>query len=283
MAEQKSLVATLVAMMPESDSPGKESTFTGPTWAVAEPILAEILEGGRDNLIELIGMVGDHSDYKPTYALHAIAIAVGRPGRETERRLFTETLAGEIRNENLPTALRAFLIRELQVAGGPEVVATLATFLGDAELCETATQALLAVKAGAAEHLRTALPQATGKNRVTLIQALGVLGCAESVAALAEAARDQDRGVRIAAAAALAASGAPEAVEALCAAANAEAGWERIQATKACLVLAEKLLAAGKKAEAVKVYAYLRDSRSGEDERYVREVARKALDAAESR
>ena len=39
-------------------------------------------------------------------------------------------------------------------------------------------------------------------------------------------------------------------------------GWERIQATKHCMVLAEKLLAAGDKGGAAKIYTALRNSRT---------------------
>ena len=54
-------------------------------------------------------------------------------------------------------------------------------------------------------------------------------------------------------------------------------GWERIQAAKHCLVLAEKLAAAGKKAESAKVYTYLVDSRKDASEAYIREAAQNAL------
>ena len=56
---------------------------------------------------------------------------------------------------------------------------------------------------------------------------------------------------------------------------SAPDGWERIQATKHCLVLAEKLTAAGKKAEAAKIYDYLRDSRKDPHEKYIRDLAEK--------
>ena len=66
---------------------------------------------------------------------------------------------------------------------------------------------------------------------------------------------------------------------ALMKAADVKAGWERIQAAKNCLVLAENLAAAGKTADAKKVYAYLRDSRKDPSGAYVREAAETALNA----
>jgi hypothetical protein len=59
----------------------------------------------------------------------------------------------------------------------------------------------------------------------------------------------------------------------------AEDGWERTQATKACLLLAERLLASGRKEDAVKIYTHLRDIRKDSPDRYVSEVAAKALES----
>ncbi len=51
-------------------------------------------------------------------------------------------------------------------------------------------------------------------------------------------------------------------VDALIKAADGDPGWKRIQATKNCMVLAEKLAAAGKKSEAARIYAHLEKTRS---------------------
>ena len=58
-----------------------------------------------------------------------------------------------------------------------------------------------------------------------------------------------------------------------------EPGWERIQAGKHCLVLAEKLTASGKKVEAAKIYTHLRDTRTDPSEKYIREAAERGLAA----
>jgi len=86
--------------------------------------------------------------------------------------------------------------------------------------------------------------------------------------------------VRIAAGAGLAKIGDAGAADALLKAAEVGPGWERVQATKNCLVLAENLTAAGKKAEAARIYSRLRDTRNEPSERYVREAAEAALAAA---
>ena len=101
----------------------------------------------------------------------------------------------------------------------------------------------------------------------------------QSVAALKACLADENREIRLAAGWALARLGDAGSVDALIKAAGADQGWERIQATKHCLVLAEKLQAAGNKDLSAKIYAYLRDSRKDPSEKYVRDAAEKALAA----
>ena len=54
-------------------------------------------------------------------------------------------------------------------------------------------------------------------------------------------------------------------------------GYERIKATSNALLLAERLLAAGKKAEAARIYTHLKETRTDASEKYVREIATEAL------
>ena len=113
-----------------------------------------------------------------------------------------------------------------------------------------------------------------------MVQALGVLRDAGSVAALMKSAGSEDRDVRVASVWALANIGDASAVEAVIKASEASEGWERIQTAKACLLLAERLLATGNKGAASRLYQHLRDTRKDPAERYIREIAEKALTAA---
>jgi len=88
-----------------------------------------------------------------------------------------------------------------------------------------------------------------------------------------------DREVRIAAAVGLANLGQRDAIEPLFKAADSTQGWERIQATKACLVLAEKLAASGKKADARWIYERLKKTRIGKFDQHIREAAQRGLAA----
>jgi thioredoxin-like negative regulator of GroEL len=246
-----------------------------------EKAVTQIHEGGRDNIIAIIGMLvtpGKGDDVKAHYALHCLALHVCKLDGDNERRRFARIVASQL-GGNRPKAVQRYLVRVLQVAGGREVVGVLGELLLDEELCEPAAQALTAIGDGAAKQLRSALPNAKGKCRLTIIQNLGVVRDAKSVGDLKRAVGDEDHEVRIAAASALANIGDSGSLNVLLKAANAQ-GWERIQMTKACLLLAENLLASGKNNEAVRIYTHLRNTRTEPAERYVSEAAKKALTAA---
>ena len=280
MAKTSFALNELVSKLPDPDKRGMYCTDIDKT--KIEKAIARINKGGHDSIIGLVNMLvepGKGDDVKPRYALHCLAVYVCKHKSRKNRKAFANSLAMQLADD-YSKAVKSYLIRQLQVAGGREVVPALGKLLHDEELCEPAAQALVAIGSGAATQLRNALPEAGGKCRLTIIQNLGVVRDRKSVGTLNRALGDEDRETRLAAAWALANIGDPRSVEALLKAAETQ-GWERIQATKACLLLAEKLLAADKKKEAVRIYAHLRKTRSDPDERYVREAAEKGLATAE--
>jgi HEAT repeat protein len=176
--------------------------------------------------------------------------------------------------------VQAYLLQELQTAGGKEVAEPLGKLLTDDELSDWAARALVSIGDGAVEQFRAALLQAKGKSRLTVIQNLGVLCDAKSADAMRAALKDTDREIRIVAARGLAKIGDASAADLLLKAADGPQGWERIQMTKFCLVLAENLTAAGRKSDAAKIYTQLRDTRKDPSEKYVCEAAARGLAAA---
>jgi len=83
-------VPALVLRMPDSDQPGKASTFTGPDPEAASKVFDEILAGGGEAIADLIALVRDTADpafkdYRPQYVLHGLALRAGRPGNEDGR------------------------------------------------------------------------------------------------------------------------------------------------------------------------------------------------------
>lgn len=281
--KSSSKLTSLVNQMPDPDGRGMYCTDIDKKKidkAITQLYTAPY-KGSPDNIIGIIDMLvppGQGNDVKAHYALHCLALHVCKLKDDNHRRWFARTVASQLGGDR-PKAIQRYLVRVLQVAGGREVVRTLGKLLVDEELCEPAAQALVAIGNGAAGQLRSALPRARGKCRLTVIQNLGVVRDDSSVDALKNAVTDEDQDIRIGAAWALANIGDPGSAGVLLKAADAE-GWERTQATKACLLLAENLLAAGKNYEAMRIYTHLRNTRTEPAERYVRDAAKKALTAA---
>ena len=277
--KSSSKLTSLVNQMPDPDGRGMYCTDIDKN--KVEKAIVQIHRDVRNNVIAIIDMLvppGQGNDVKAHYALHCLALHVCKLDDDNQRRRFAGAVASQLGGDR-PKAVQRYLVRVLQVAGGREVVRTLGKLLVDEELCEPAAQALAAIGDGAAEQLRRALPRARGKCRLTIVQNLGVVRDDSSVDALKNAVTDEDQDIRIGATWALANIGDPGSAGVLLKAADAE-GWERIQATKACLLLAENLLAAGKNYEATRIYTHLRNTRTEPAERYVRDAAKKALTAA---
>jgi len=267
-------VEQLVASIPDLDKNGK---IDGPKPDDADKTFEALLTGGREAVDKLLGMIreiDDGQDWKARYVLHALANYVCRPSKAEQRGLVVDAIVAKLQGD-APKAVKATLIRELQVAGGKAAVQVLGKFLADDELYSWAASALLAIRQGAAGEFRKALPAAKGRAKATIIQNLGLLGDAQALAAIKQAANDGDPDVRLAVCGALANLGDEGSVDILIKASNAE-GWQRIQAAKACLVLAEKLAAAGKKPAAEKIYRHLKDTRK-DNEKYLRDLAAAAL------
>lgn len=269
-------IAELVEQVPALD---KRGTFTGPSWEEATPMLDGLLAAGRDGIVAVIAMlkdVDDGSDYKARYALHALAQYVGRPGKESARKTFADALASQLATDR-PKGVQGYAARLLQVTGSKDAAPSLGKLLGDPDLCESAAQALLAIREGAGAEFRKALPDLKGGPRLTVLQALGVLADGESAEAMKAALADADAEIRLAGAWGLARIADAGSVEAVHKLSTGAAGWERIKATSVALLLAERLLAAGKKAEAAKMYRLLKESRTDKSEAYVLEAASEGL------
>jgi len=274
MAASDNLKA-LVDRMPDPDPRG---TYGLIDKEKVETAIAAIHKGGRENIVGLIDMLvepGEGNDIKPHYALHVLAVHVCKGNDDGPRAAFARTVASQLAGR--PKGVQRFLIRQLQVAGGEEVVETLGKALLEAALCEPAAQALIAIGRGAAGVFRAALPRAKGKQRLTILQGLAALADPKAAALFREAVGDADRHIRMAATWGLANIADAGSADTLLKAADSHTGWERIQHTDACLLLAENLAAAGNKDAANHIRTHLRDTRAKPSEGYIREAARRGL------
>lgn len=282
MEKEASALAKLIDSLPDPDERGLLSNIDK---QVVDDVVAQLHEGGRESLIALMDMLvepGAGDDVKARYALHCLAVHVCKLDNDRTQRAFAQTLASQLGGDR-PKAVQKYLIEQLQVAGGEEVIPVLGKLLLDEQLYESAAMALTAIGESATGQFHNALGKSSGKMKLTVVQNLGVLGDTNSVKQLRAALDDKDRDIRLAAAWALANIGDSGSVDLLLDAADAEDTYERAKATKACLLLAERHAAAGKKESAVKIYEHLRDTRKDTDEAYVCDAANEGLAAVGQR
>mgnify|MGYP001073464003 CR=1 FL=1 len=268
-------VAAIVSRLPDPDGRGLLSNIDK---EVVDGVTTELLEGRGESVravIDLLVEPGKGDDVKAHYALHCLALRVCAMGGRA-REGFSRTLASCLGGDK-PKAVQKYLIQELQTAGGEEAVSKLGDMLLDKELCEPAARALTAIGEGACAQFLKALGQVQGKSRLTIIQNLGVLRCDEAVEVLQEETNDESRDTRLAALWGLANIGHVGSAELLLKAADTKDNWERIKATKACLLMAERLAEAGKKDAAQKIYKRLHRMCEGTEAAYVCEAAEAGL------
>lgn len=269
----------LVDQMPDPDGKGMYTQNIDAD--KIEKSVGAIAEGGKENLlglIEMLGEPGSKENAKPHYALHCVVNFALVSRNEKLRKDFCEAMASQLGNKDLHPYNRAYLCQELQWAGRDEACAALGKVLLDEDVTDAAATALAAIGGErAASQLRSAAAKAKGKARLNLIDALAALAEPQSAATFKEALKDKDREVRIAAAIGLANLGQTDAAEPLFKAADSTKGWERTQATKACLVLAENLAASGKTSDAKRIYERLQKTRSDDSEPHIREAAQRGM------
>ncbi|MCI0703648.1 MAG: HEAT repeat domain-containing protein [Planctomycetia bacterium] len=240
--------------------------------------LAEFLKGGKDAVLGLVQLLvrGEKGgDGQVRHAIHALVIHVG--GRKAEeKRMVAEALASLLEGDQ-PEGVKPFVLQQLQFIGGKEVVPAVAKLLADETLAETAVQTLVAIKVCAAPSLRAALPNAKNRQVIVIVQALGTLKDPESASELRKLLASNDSGVRQVAGWALANMGDAECAKLLLKQSTLAEGYERVKLTQACFLLAENLLAAGKKKEAAAIYQHLSDTRREAVEKYIKDAADRGL------
>jgi hypothetical protein len=264
---------------PEQKPRQEKGKLTGPAWPAAQKVYDTILSGGKESVGVVLDMVKENDvgpAYKPRYVAHALAVYVMGPGKDAERAAVTEALVSRLMAADKPKGIRGFYVRTLQQCGNGSHAAALAPLLAEEELADPAAQAMVTLGGDSAALLAKALPDAKGRGRLAILQALGGLRDTAATEALIKEAEDSDEKVRLTAIWALARGGDPRAVDAVLKASDATESWPRSQATRAAFALAEGLAAAGKKDDAAKVYRHLREARTADHERHVKEAAERA-------
>jgi len=190
------------------------------------------------------------SDLAPLKPIEEAIVATH--GDAAARKELEEKLVAALGWE-MSRASKDYLCRKLQTVGTAASVPALAALLSDPKLSHMGRYALERIPDAAAGHaLREAIGKVPAEQKIGVIGSLGVRQEAASVPLLAQLLKDGEPQVAIAAASALGAIRSPEAATAL--AATSPNAAAVAAATDASLACAERLLAHGKKADALAIY-----------------------------
>ena len=137
--------------------------------------LAELPATELAGLCDLLVEPGAGDDTRVRMALHGLTLYVGNDSASSARAGYVEALCSALAADR-PGSVKVFLIEQLELLGDARAVPALARLLAQDDLCDPAVRALLAIGGRtAADALRQAYPAATGRCRVAIIGALGVL------------------------------------------------------------------------------------------------------------
>jgi len=184
----------------------------------------------------------------------AIRKAYGKP---EELKKF-ETALLDVLKSDAKYAGKQYACRELSIIGTEQSVPVLAGMLTSQEYSDMARYALERIPGEAVNKaLVQALAKAEGKARIGIVNSLGERSCKAAVADVAKCVGSSDQLLCGAAISALGKIGGPEAIKALDKARESAPDALKMTVYDAYLTAAEKLVAEGKRAEAMKIYSGL--------------------------
>jgi HEAT repeat protein len=192
-------------------------------------------------------------------ALTEVSDLVRKAGTSAKELRKIEKNLLEVLKSDATYACKQFVCRELSIIGTEQSVPTLGAMLTDEKLSDMARFALERIPGAAVnEALRSALPKTSGKTKVGIINSLGQRRDGKAVSALGSMVGDSDQMVAAAAVSALGQIADAEATKALAEAKGKATGELRLLVLDAYLKCADRLVAEGKKAEALTIYEELR-------------------------
>jgi len=153
------------------------------------------------------------NDSRVRYALSGATAHATLPGHGSDRVKYAGALCAALGSMRTAAAM-AFVIEQLQIAGGPESVETLGSVLADESMCGPAAMALVSIRTPeTGARLLEAARSADGSRKATLVQALGEVKSQEAVVDLMAWAQGDDASLRQASTAALASIGDPRSID----------------------------------------------------------------------
>ena len=153
---------------------------------------------------------------------------------------------------------KQYVCRELSIIGTEQSVEVLGGMLADQETSDMARYALERIPGAAVNKaLRGSLSQAKGKAKIGIVNSLGQRGDRQAVRPLRRMVTGKNKELAAAAAAALGRIAGPQAAKALAAAKDKTEGKVQLAVLDAYLKCADKMVATGKKSDALAIYKAL--------------------------
>jgi HEAT repeat protein len=191
----------------------------------------------------------------PQQQWQSICLQLSAPGNEAMRTEACKLMAEKL-DAKTPNAARIWLLAQLERIGREECIDAVAAVLDDKDqkVCDATVRCLANNPAPQATgKLLARLPKATGKDRVGIVNALGLRQDAAALDAVAKELGNADQAVAIAAARALGKFATPDAAKALAAARGKAQGELRLATSDALLLCAYRRLKEGKAADAAAI------------------------------
>ena len=217
------------------------------------------------------------NDIQARHLLHTMAVRIpdnGRKANDNKRAEFSLVLAESLSMDH-PDRVKAFVIRQLQIGGGGEVVPLIGDFLIVEGIADDAAQALIAIGKVSAGQFRKALPKVRNNLKLyrNVLHGLAELADESSKEFFLEAIKNKDDECRLLALWGLTQIGDSSTLESFLQAEQKEKGFSRIKSASFCLQFAEKI----PKGDAVKIYRHLQKTRTLPEEKYLQGIVASAL------
>jgi len=178
-------------------------------------------------------------------------------GDKAELAKIEKALLGVLES-NARQAGKQYICRELSIIGTEQSVEVLGGMLADEKTSDMARYALERIPGAAVDDaLRGSLRKAKGNAKIGIVNSLGQRGDKKAVRPLARMVTGKNEALAAAAAAALGRIANPQAAKALAAAKDKTKGKVQLAVLDAYLKCADKMVATGKKAQALTIYKAL--------------------------
>lgn len=238
-------VADLLQQQPAKDKAALEANMKA---------LAEMGEEGVLGIASMMAAPGKGDNTAAEYALTGYAFYVTQPGKESLKadavKSYVKALA-KVQDKEV----KEFFIRRLESIGNDDAVAALAPYLADERLSAITARTLVQINSAASRKaLLDAIDKAPGRNKQSLVLAIGDARVPEATSILVPLAASTDKMLAKTALYALSYIAAPGAKGVLeTSASRAGYKYDVTNATTAYLAYIQQLAASGKTGEAVRL------------------------------